>query len=104
MTILEKMKEEYSPTIEHVLNDKYYLFIEGLDEDGESTCNVNKVVDVIVEVHKRISEIESDFIDTLDNLCEITIDTKLDSLTFEYIQKKCGGRIIWEHVTQLIAN
>ncbi len=90
MTILEKMKEEYSPTIEHNLNDKYYLFIEGLSENGESTDNVDKVVNVIVEVHERVNEIMSDFIDTLDNLCGITIDTELDSLTFEYIQKKCN--------------
>ena len=89
MTILEKMKKEYSPIIEHNLNDKYYLFIEGLSKNGESIDNVNKVVNVIVELHKMVDEITSDFIDTLDNLCSITIDTELDSLTFEYIQKKC---------------
>ena len=88
MTILEQMKKENSTIIEKELSDKYYLFIEGLNEFSEATDNLNKVVNILVELHEQDKQFEiSDYIETLDNLCYITTDTELESLTLEEVQK-----------------
>ena len=90
MTIIEQMKKENSTIIEKKLTDKYYLFIEGLNEYSETTDNINNIENVLVELCKKV-ENYGEYVETLDNLCYITIDTELESLTFEAIQKHVKG-------------
>lgn len=88
MTILERMREENSTIFELELTDKYYLFIEGLTEFSEATDNVDEVKNVLVELHEQDKEFETnEYIETLDHLCYITIDTDLNDLTLDKVKK-----------------
>lgn len=88
MTILERMREENSTIFELELTDRYYLFIEGLTEFNEATDNVEEVKNVLVELHEQDKEFKtSEYIETLDHLAYITIDTDLNDLTLDKVKK-----------------
>jgi len=90
MTILEKMKETNSTILEKEINDKYYLFIEGLTEFDEATDDINKVANVLVEIHEQDKvHNTTDFIDTI-GYGAITLDTEYDFLSEKLIKSICN--------------
>ena len=85
MTIIKKLKFEKTTILEKTLNEKFYLFIEGLDKFGGSTDDPNKIKNVLVELHEIVNG-ESDFIETLSSDF-VNGETLYEDLTFANIKK-----------------
>lgn len=85
MTIIRKLKAEKVTILEKTLNEKFYLFIEGLNKFEEATDNPDKIKNVLVELHEIING-ESDFIETLSPDF-VNGKTLYEDLTFTNIKK-----------------
>ena len=76
--MLNKIKDLFNYTKQYIceypMDDEYFFYIEGLNENGESILgdfDINNIKNVIVELHKIYQDDYSDYIESLDGPFEL---------------------------------
>ena len=86
--MLNKIKDLFNDKKQYVceykVSDKYLLYIEGLDENGECILgdfDINNIKNVIVELHGIYKDDYLDYIDSLDG--PFKLDTNFEDIIKE---------------------